>query len=103
MMETQEIASLLEYINEKKKEAAKVEFDLKQLNQDIEEAQLLLKRHLEENKKDVMECGVYSYGWKITTSNRFNQKLFGEEHPDLLEKYKLPTETRKFQILINGR
>lgn len=103
MMTEEEIAALLEYINEKKKEAAKVEFDLKQLNQEIDESELILKRHLEEKKADVLENGIYSYGWKVTVSNRFNQKLFGEAHPDLLEKFKMPTESRKFQILINGR
>lgn len=38
--------------------------------------------------------------WKITKQNRFQQKKFGEDHPDLLEEYKEEKEQRTFRVLL---
>jgi hypothetical protein len=32
----------------------------------------------------------------------FNQKLFGEAHPELLEKFKVEKFTKKFEFKINS-
>lgn len=36
--------------------------------------------------------------WKTQKSNRFDQKSFGEAHPDLLEQFKKTSESRVFRI-----
>lgn len=103
-MNEEEISALLEYVNEKKKEKAFVDFQQKQLEKEINEAELQLQGYLTDNNIDgYKQSGIYSFGWKVTTSNRFNQKAFGEDYPELLAKYKLQSESRKFEILINGR
>lgn len=34
--------------------------------------------------------------WKTTISNRFDQKAFGKDHPELLAEYKKPSSSRRF-------
>ena len=44
-----------------------------------------------------LKNGVATIGWKVKIQNRFSQKKFGEDHPDLLKEYKLPTEVKTFE------
>ena len=48
-----------------------------------------------------MEFGIYSFGWETKTRKAFSQKAFGQVYPDLLEKFKLETETKNFVFKIN--
>lgn len=84
-----------------KDQKAALEFDLKNCEKEIEKIELQLQNILSQTGADSMDYGVYTFGWKITTSKRFNQKAFGQMYPDLLEKFKLPTESKKFEFKIN--
>lgn len=48
-----------------------------------------------------MDYGTYTFGWVEKTRKAFNQKAFGQVYPDLLEKFKLETTSRKFVFEIN--
>lgn len=84
-----------------KDQKAALEFDLKNCEKEIEKIELQLQNILSQTGADSMDYGVYTFGWKVTTSRRFNQKAFGQMYPDLLEKFKLPTESKKFEFKIN--
>lgn len=88
-------------MDELKKQKAELEFMLKNNEKEIEKIELQLQNILSQTGADSMNYGIYTFGWKVTTSRRFNQKAFGQMYPDLLEKFKLPTESRKFDFKIN--
>lgn len=88
-------------MDELKKQKAELEFMLKNNEKEIEKIELQLQNILSQTGADSMDYGIYTFGWKVTTSRRFNQKAFGQMYPDLLEKFKLPTESRKFDFKIN--
>lgn len=88
-------------MDELKKQKAELEFMLKNNEKEIEKIELQLQNILSQTGADSMDYGIYTFGWKVTTSRRFNQKVFGQMYPDLLEKFKLPTESRKFDFKIN--
>lgn len=89
-------------MDELKKQKAELEFMLKNNEKEIEKIELQLQNILSQTGADSMDYGIYTFGWKVTTSRRFNQKAFGQMYPDLLEKFKLPTESRKFEFKINS-
>lgn len=97
-----ELKDLTERMDALKDQKAALEFDLKNCEKEIEKIELQLQNILDQAGADTMDFGVYSFGWKVTTSRRFNQKAFGQMYPDLLEKFKLPTESRKFEFKINS-
>lgn len=89
-------------MDELKKQKAELEFMLKNNEKEIEKIELQLQNILSQTGADSMDYGIYTFGWKVTTSRRFNQKAFGQMYPDLLEKFKLPTESKKFEFKINS-
>lgn len=40
----------------------------------------------------------YKVTWNMVSSNRFSQKEFKDDHPDLYEKYMRVSESRRFLI-----
>ena len=80
---------------------ARLKFELKNTKDAIEKEQLKLEAVLSQHKVNSMDYGIYSFGWVEKTANRFNQKKFGEDHPDLLEKYKTPSTSKSFEFKIN--
>ena len=84
-----------------KDQKARLEFELKQVEKEIGRVELILQNHLATLNVDEMTFGPYTFGWKVTSSKRFNQKLFGEAHPDLLEQFKTVSESKKFDFKIN--
>lgn len=84
-----------------KDDEARLKFELKNLEKEIEKRQIVLENLLHQSGVDSMDYGVYSFGWKITTSKKFNQKKFGEDHPDMLEQYKTESSNSKFEFKIN--
>ena len=95
------LTELTTQMDELKKQKAALEFDLKQCDDEIEKIELKLQNLLEKHGVESMDYGVYTFGWKVTTSRKFSQKAFGQVYPDLLEKFKLPSESRKFEFKIN--
>lgn len=80
---------------------ARLKFELKQIEQEIEKNEIKLVAFLEQSGTESCDFNGYYFGWKTTKRKAFDQKLFGEENPDLLEKYKLEKESTKFEFKIN--
>lgn len=96
-----DLKQLTESMDCLKDQKARLDFELKQVDKEIGRIELILQNHLKQLGVDSMDFGPYSFGWKTTVSERFNQKKFGEAYPDLLEKFKLPSESKKFEFKIN--
>ena len=96
-----DLKQLTELMDNLKDQKARLEFELKQTEKEIGRIEIILQNHLERLGVESMDYGVYSFGWKTIVSKRFNQKAFGEAHPDLLEEFKLPNESKKFEFKIN--
>jgi len=88
------------YMDELKKAKAKTEFDLKQINAEIEKQEKILEALLEQTGVNEMTHGIYSFGWKITQRKSFDQTKFKSENPDLYEKYKIQKESKSFEFKI---
>lgn len=84
-----------------KDQQAHLKFNLKETEKEIEKRELQLTNLLSQMDVNEMQHGIYSFGWKTTKRKAFDQKLFGEENPDLLEKYKLEKVSEKFEFKIN--
>lgn len=84
-----------------KQEKARLSFELKNIEKEIEKKELQLVTILSKLEVDSMNYGVYSFGWKVTKRKTFDQKLFKEEQPDLFNKYYFEKENKKFEFKIN--
>ena len=79
--------------------------ELKQLKSERDALDAKISK-IENYLKDQMtEQGVYEFigddyrvTWNEVESNRFNQKLFESEYPELYLKFKVPSKTRRFLI-----
>ena len=83
-----------------KDQEARLKFELKNIDQQIQRVEGQLQGFLEQNQISTADFNGYTFGWREITSKRFNQKKFGEEHPELLEKYKLPITSKRFEFKI---
>lgn len=81
---------------------ARYTFELKQVEKEIETLDLQLMAVLNQAGVEQMQFGSYSFGWETKTRRTFDQKLFGSEHPDLLEQYKIEKENRVFNFRVGG-
>ena len=80
---------------------ARLKFDLKNTQEQIEKVELQLQNVIEKAGVNNMDYGVYTFGWEVKKRKAFSQKAFEQVYPDLLEKFKLETETKKFVFKIN--
>lgn len=96
-----DLQQLTESMDCLKDQKARLEFELKQVDKEIGRIELILQNHLKQLGVDSMDFGPYTFGWVTKVANKFNQKKFGEAYPDLLEKFKLPSESKKFEFKIN--
>lgn len=80
---------------------ARLKFDLKNTQKEIEKIELKLQALLEKMEVESMDFGIYTFGWETKTRNAFSQKAFGQVYPDLLEKFKIETESKTFEFYIN--
>ena len=80
---------------------ARLKFDLKNTESEIKKIELQLANVLSKMGVDNMEFGIYSFGYEIKVAKRFNQKAFGQMYPELLEKFKIETESKTFEFKIN--
>ena len=88
-------------MDELKDAKARLDFELKQVDKEIEKIELELANVLEKADVQSMDFGVYSFGWVEKSRKAFSQKAFGQVYPDLLEKFKVETVTRKLEFKIN--
>ena len=80
---------------------ARYSFELKQVEKEIETLDLQLIALLNQTGVESMDYGTYTFGWKTTQRTAFDQKLFGEQYPDLLSQFKVTKENRVFNFKIN--
>ena len=96
-----DLDAITAHMDELKDAKARLKFELDNIEKEIEKEELKLIAVLDKTGVDTMDYGVYSFGWKISTRKAFDQQLFGKEHPDLLEQYKIEKENKKFEFKIN--
>ena len=80
---------------------ARYSFELKQVEKEIETLDLQLIALLNQMGTDEMTYKTFTFGWKTTQRTAFDQKLFGEQYPDLLSQFKVTKENRVFNFKIN--
>lgn len=95
------LEEITEYMDQLKDQEARLKFELKNTEKEIEKYEKKLQDILREADVESMDFGIYTFGWTKRSRKAFNQKLFGEIHPDLYEKFKVETETEKFEFKIN--
>lgn len=96
-----DLEAITQRMDELKDAKARYTFELKQVEKEIEKEELKLIALLEQTGTDSMDYGCYTFGWKMTVRNAFDQKLFGQDYPDLLAKYKVAKENKVFEFKIN--
>lgn len=69
----------------------------KSLQEEIDVSEEKLKLYMQEHSILTLD-GKPICTWKSQVSNRFDQKLFRVEHPDLYEKFKTATTSRVFRM-----
>lgn len=84
-----------------KDEKARLSFELKNVEKEIEKRELQLVTALQQADVRTMDYGVYSFGWETTKRKAFDQKLFKEKQPDLFNQYYIEKESEKFKFKIN--
>lgn len=84
-----------------KQEKARLSFELKNIEKEIEKMEMQLAVALQQADVDEMQYGLYSFGWKISKRKAFDQRLFKEQQPALFEKYYLEKENKKIDFKIN--
>lgn len=84
-----------------KDEKARLTFELKNVEKEIEKRELQLVTALQQADVKTMDYGVYSFGWKTTKRKAFDQKLFKEKQPDLFNQYYIEKKSEKFEFKIN--
>lgn len=96
-----DLEAITQRMDELKDAKARYTFELKQVEKEIEKEELKLIALLDQTGTDSMDYGCYTFGWKMTVRNAFDQKLFGQDYPDLLAKYKVAKENKVFEFKIN--
>lgn len=96
-----DLEAITQRMDELKDLKARYDFELKQVEKEIETLELKLIAVLDQTGADSMDFGCYTFGWKVATRKAFDQKLFGQDYPDLLEQYKIEKENKKFEFKIN--
>lgn len=84
-----------------KDEKARLQFELKNIDKEIEKLELQLIALLNQSDVKQMDYGVYSFGLKETKRTAFDQRLFKEEQPEMFNKYYITKTNEKFEFKIN--
>ena len=85
-----------------KQEKARLSFELKNIEKEIEKRELRLIALLEKADVKNMDYGIYTFGFKEYSRTAFDQKAFKEEEPELFQKYYVPKVTERFEFKINS-
>lgn len=100
-LQSVDLKELTRQMDEFKLMEAELKFNLKKTQEEIEKIELQLQNVIEKAGVESMDFGIYSFGWEIKKRKAFSQKAFAQVYPDLLEKFKLETETKNFVFKIN--
>ena len=69
---------------------------LKLVEDEIKKTEFQMQEVLEQENKEIITCGYWSFGWDIRQRTAFDQSLFKEKHPELYEQFKTTKEIKKF-------
>ena len=83
-----------------KKEKARLEFDLKEVNKEIEKYELQLIALLGQMKVREMDYKCYSFGLKEISRTALDQKYLKEHYSDIAEKCTFTKKSEKFEFKI---
>lgn len=81
---------------------ARYNFELKQVEKEMETLDLQLIALLEQTGTDEMQYGNYSFGWKTTTRTALDQKYLKEHFADIAQKCTFTKENRTFNFKLGG-
>ena len=93
-----DLDALTAHMDELKDTRARLKFELTNIEKEIEKEELKFIALLDNTGVETMDYGVYTFGWKISTRKTFDQKLFGEKHPDLYEQFKIEKEQKNLSL-----
>ena len=96
-----DLKELTRQMDEFKLMEAELKFNLKKTQEEIEKIELQLANVLDKTGVESMDVGIFTFGWEVKTRKAFSQKAFAQVYPDLLEKFKLETETKKIVFKVN--
>ena len=85
-----------------KKEKARLEFDLKEVNKEIEKYELQLIALLGQMKVKEMNYKSYSFGLKEVSRTAIDQKYLKEHYSDIAEKCTFTKTSERFEFKIGG-
>lgn len=83
-----------------KKEKARLEFDLKEVNKEIEKYELQLIALLGQMKVREMDYKCYSFGLKEISRTALDQKYLKEHYSEIAEKCTFTKKSEKFEFKI---
>lgn len=101
MKDINELTEITRQLDDLKDLESRLKFDLENTKKQIEKIELQLQAIIEDAGVDNMDFGIYSFGWEVKKRKAFSQKAFEQVYPELLEKFKIETETKKFVFKIN--
>ena len=84
-----------------KQNKARLQFDLKEVEKEIEKRELQLVALLSQKGVNEMQYGVYTFGLKTSKRTAFDSKLFQEKNPEIYEQFKTTKEYEKFSFKVN--
>lgn len=89
-------------LDELKNDKARLNFELAQVNKEIEKRELQLMALLGQMDVKQMEYGIYSFGLKEYKRTALDQKLLKEKYPDQYQDCYVEKVNEKFEFKIIG-
>lgn len=99
---TIDIDKITQEMDTLKNDKARLSFELKEIEKEIEKRELQLIALLSQADVKEMEYGIYHFGLKEYKRTAFDQKAFKEAEPEMFAKYYVPKVSERFEFKING-
>lgn len=80
---------------------ARYNFELKQVEKEMETLDLQLIALLEQTGTDEMQYGTYKFGWVVKSRTALDQKYLKEHYADIAQKCTFTKESKNFDFKIN--
>lgn len=92
------LEKLTKELDQLKDTEARLKFELNHTQKHIEQLELQLQAVLTANGVNEMQFGNYFFGWDIRTRKSFDQKLFEQDYPELINQYKVEKQSKVFKF-----
>lgn len=92
----EKIEFLVAFMDELTTKQLDLKRQLKLVEDEIKKTEYEMQTILEKEKKEIITCGYWSFGWNVKQRTAFDQSLFKEKHPELYEQFKTTKEIRSF-------